>query len=173
MYRSVLLPALLALAAGTASAQPALDSIYTSLEEHDCVLLELNEEQGWSRSECPAFAGYRVLLEDADGRQSLSIIDRQGRPHRLDFMRTITGAFSTLGAKLEWRFSRASAEFDPLALIVRVNAADDGSGPRSWLAVIRLSGGDPCVVDRIEPTAQQNLRARSVADGAADRTCRN
>lgn len=152
-------------------AAQAIDSAYTSLEQSDCVLLQENAEMAWSLSECPALAGYRVLVEDSDGRQSLSLVDPHGKPHDLDFANTVTEAFNTLGGKLEWRYERGPHGIAPLALIVRVNIMGDDDRARSFLAVIRI-GEQTCVIDRIEPEADQNIKARAVADDRERVACR-
>ena len=147
------------------------DSAYSGLDVDSCVLLQENAEMAWSLSECPAFAGYRVLLEDSDGRQSLCLVEPSGRPHDLDFASTVTEAFNTLGAKLEWRFDHGPHGMSPYGLIVRVNTQGDDDRVRSFLAVVRI-GEQVCVVDRLEPEVDQNIKARIVADDRSVVSCR-
>lgn len=161
-----------ALLLATDAAALAADSAYSGLDEASCVLLQENAEMAWSLSECPAYAGYRVLLEDSDGRQSLSLVDPHGKPHDLDFANSVTEAFNTLGAKLEWRYERGPHGMSPYALIVRVNIMGDDDRPLSFLAVIRVGGEQTCVIERIEPQAEQNIKARAVADDRQRVSCR-
>lgn len=149
----------------------AIRSVYTSLAEADCRLVERNAETGDTTSRCPGTAGYALLVHDWDARMTVDVVAPGGRTHRLSYSGVITSAFSNLGPRAEWRMRGGR----PIALIVRVNAFEDPEMPNratSYLAVARLTSGEVCVTDRIPPSATANEAARRAADGSASRPCK-
>lgn len=148
-----------------------LRSVYTSLAEGECRLVERDEETGATTSRCPGVAGHALLVHDYDARMTVDVVAPDGRTHRLRYSGVITSAFSTLGPRAEWRMRNG----DPIALIVRVNAFEDPETPdaaTSYLAVARITPGEVCVIDRIAPSADANEAARRAADRSASRPCR-
>lgn len=146
-------------------------SVYTSLAEADCRLVEKDEETGATSSRCPGTAGYALLVHDYDARMTVDVVAPGGRTHRLSYSGVITSAFSTLGPRAEWRMRNG----DPIALIVRVNAFEDPAAPTratSYLAVARITDREVCVTDRIPPSATANEAARQAADLSASRPCK-
>ncbi|HTS24805.1 MAG TPA: hypothetical protein VMH81_02965 [Bryobacteraceae bacterium] len=165
----VLTAAAAAIQAQTPNPKP--DSIYTSLSEHDCKLLSVQEEGANSAQRCPGTGGFSVLVLDSDSRQSITLVSADGRKHPLRFWDVITHSFSSLGPKAEWRVSGAPPR--PIALIVRVNANEDADSAAvtSYLAVAKITPSEVCVVARIRPSADANTKAREAADKAAGATC--
>ena len=162
------------LAAGDSTASgdstAAIRSVYTSLAEADCRLVEKDEETGATSSRCPGTAGYALLVHDWDARMTVDVVAPDGRTHRLRYSGVITSAFSSLGPRAEWRMRDGK----PVALIVRVNAFEDPETPDravSYLAVAKITAREVCVTDRIPPAANANEAARRAADQSASRPC--
>lgn len=147
-------------------------SVYTSLAEGDCRLVEKDEETGGTVQRCPGVAGYALKVSDFDARMSVTVVAPDGSEHPLRYTSVITHSFSALGPRAEWRVS--GAEGRPQALIVRVNANEDNMNPErvtSYLAVARVTPQGSCVTERIGPVADANVLARQAADRAAGRPC--
>ncbi|HEX2208536.1 MAG TPA: hypothetical protein VHG93_12695 [Longimicrobium sp.] len=145
-------------------------SVYTTLAEAECRLVERDEETGATSSRCPGAAGYALLVHDYDARMTVDVVAPDGRTHRLRYSGVITSAFSSLGPRAEWRMRNG----DPIALIVRVNAFEDPESPdraTSYLAVAKITSREVCVTDRIPPMAHANEAARQAADRSASRAC--
>lgn len=146
-------------------------SVYTSLAEAACRLVEKDEETGGTTSRCPGTAGYALLLQDWDARMSVDVVAPGGRAHPLRYSGVVTSAFSSLGPRAEWRMRGAA----PIALIVRVNAFENPEVPdraTSYLAVAKVTPGETCVTDRIPPTTPNaNEAAQRAADRSASRPC--
>jgi len=157
--------ALLALAnAGLA----ANTSLYTSLEPGTCRNLVTDPSgSGWVQDLCGGASGYQLLVEEGDLRQNVTVL-RGGTRTSLNLWTVVGSSFSSLGPRAEWRLRNGV----PVALIVRYNLSDpeDAVKTTSYLVVARL-GARPCVVARIAPGPQQNVRARQVADAALGRAC--
>jgi hypothetical protein len=148
----------------------AIHSVYTSLGEAECPLVERDEETGATTSRCPGPAGYALLVHDFDTRMTVDVVAPDGRTHRLRYSGVITSAFSSLGARAEWRMRDGA----PIALIVRLNAFENPETPdraTSYLAVARITSGQACVTDRIPPAANANETAREAADRSASKPC--
>lgn len=148
----------------------AIRSVYTSLVEADCRLVERDEETGATSSRCPGTAGYTLLVHDWDARMTVDVVAPDGGTHRLRYSGVITSAFSSLGPRAEWRMRNGT----PVALIVRVNAFEAPETPdraTSYLAVARITPGEACVIGRIPPSASANEAARQAADQSASRSC--
>lgn len=149
----------------------AISSVYTSLAEADCRVLEVDEESGSSTSRCPGVAGHVLDVHDGDARVSIDIITPGGKEHPLNYWSVITQAFSSPGPRAEWRMRGGR----PIALIVRVNASettDEGTMRRvSYLAVAKITPAAICVTDRILPAPNANEAARQAADQSASRPC--
>lgn len=155
----------------TSDSPAAIRSVYTSLAEADCRLVEQNEETGDTTSRCPGTAGYALLVHDWDARMTVDVVAPGGRTEGLRYSAVITSAFSSLGPRAEWRMRKGA----PLALIVRVNAFENPETPdraTSYLAVAKITSRETCVTDRIPPTTPNaNGAARQAADQSASRPC--
>lgn len=156
----------------SAAASPAAASHrlsrYSKLD--GCATLEENaEEAGYVLQRCPGLAGYGLLVTESDLRQNITVVSPGGGKQSLDLIEAVgSGGFNHLGQTVEWRGEERGGAFRPDVLIVRFTvsenpeAADDQT---SYLIVASLAGGKPCVVGSVRPGAQQNEKARAIADG--------
>ena len=149
------------------------ESVYTEIDAEHCQVT-LEEEPPASLLACPGPAGYTLEAHDADARVTVSILlpETAGadREKPLEFWRTITGSFSSLGPRAEWRLQ----DGQPLAMIVRVNAYEHPEEPdktTSYLAVTKITPDATCVVAKVPPSSEQNVVARQIADTSAERAC--
>jgi hypothetical protein len=150
-------------------------SVYTSLSGKSCKTVKVYTEGEGSVQSCAGIAGYRLLVEEGDLRQSITVVTPKGKKHELNYWQVITGGFSSLGEKAEWRVVKSKGKSVPVALIVRVNANEDAENERkitSYLAVAKFSPEKICVTDKIVPGASQNEEARRAADASANKPCR-
>lgn len=147
-----------------------ISSVYTSLAEKDCRVVEVEEETGSSSSRCPGTAGYALNAHDGDARVSIDVVAPDGKVHELNYWGVITHGFSSPGPRAEWRMRGGR----PIALIVRVNASEDPENAErttSYLAVAKITPRETCVTDRIGPSPTANEQARAAADRSAGRPC--
>ena len=152
----------------------SLDSIYTDLSSAHCKTIEVEKEAGSSVQKCAGVAGYKLLVEYDDARQSVTILTPDGQQHPLHYWQVITGAFSTVGEKAEWRVERKSGKIVPIALIVRVYANENPNSPSertSYLAVAKITPEKICVTQKIKGEATANEEARRAADASANKPC--
>jgi hypothetical protein len=159
--------------AASASAQ-SNQSVYTDLKVKACRTLESRtSEAGWYLGRCPGVAGYKLLLQEGDLRQDLTVVTPGGKKHLLRLPELIGSSFSSLGEKAEWRMQRRGGKAAPVALIVRFNLSnpEDSSKITSYLAVAKITSGQICVTDKINPGANANQQARDAADRAAQKPC--
>ena len=151
-----------------------IDSIYTDLATNRCKTVKVDKELGESLQKCAGVAGYSLLVEDADARQSVTVVAPDGKRHPLNYSQVITTAFSTLGDKAEWRVKGEGANARPIALIVRVFANEDPASPRkrtSYLAVAKITPEKICVTARVKGGATANEEARQAADTSSWEPC--
>ncbi len=148
-----------------------LQSAYTSLEDNKCRTIEsVVNEGGWYRGLCAGVAGYRLELTEGDLRQSITVISPAKKKYELNFG-SITGAFSSVGAKAEWRVKGKT----PVALIVRFDASEnpeDATKTTSYLIVSKITKTQACVTDVVKPMANQNAEAQRLADISQTKPCK-
>jgi len=160
--------------AGVAAGQ-SNKSAYTSLEEKQCrTIKSAKADPGDYEGRCRGVAGYALLLSEGDLRQNITVVTPQGVNHSLDLWDVVSGGFSTVGPKAEWRMARQNGKLVPVALIVRYNASEDPEQPNkqsSYLAVAKITPSEICVTDKILPGANSNAEARRAADTATTRPC--
>src|SRR5688572_18924303 len=79
-------------------------SVYTSLEEKQCRTIKsaMAGDDGYE-ARCPGTAGYTLLLSEGDLRQNITVVTPRGVKHSLDLWDVISGGFSSVGPKAEWR----------------------------------------------------------------------
>lgn len=114
------------------------------------------------------------MLSEGDLRQNITVITPNGAKHSLDLWDVISGGFSSVGPKAEWRMVRRNGKLSPVALIVRYNANEDPEAPNkqnSYLAVSKITPTEICVTDKILPGPNANEDARRAADTATTRPC--
>lgn len=156
------------------SASGSDDAARTSryLDIADCpVVIAKPDEAGYRVTECPAPAGYALRVSEADGRLNLLV----RRPGAGDFTslrlpERAGGAFSRLGARVEWRGRGEGGAFAPDVLVARYITAPDPSDPAretQHLVVARLAAPGPCVIAFVPPGATQSDDARAAADATA------
>lgn len=148
---------------------PAADSTYTALSDKACKRVEPEPDSGAIyEADCPGAGGYKVRYSESDHSQVLSLTDLQGKETILPFRAVLnTVADFILGEKIEWRMDSKGANAKPLAMIVRLTKFTDPvdrNKTESFLAVVRLIGGEPCVTDLVPASADQNVKARQLAD---------
>jgi hypothetical protein len=159
----------------TQAATTHIDSVYTKLSGPTCKTLESNEAEGSAKGRCKGTAGYQLDWMEDDIRQSLNVIDPQGKEFPLELWTTVSSGFSSLGDKAEWRVQKAGKKSTPLALIVRYNVSEDPEKPEkttSYLVVSKITPSEVCVTDVVKPTKNANQQARTLADTASTKTCK-
>ena len=150
-------------------------SVYTSLGAKQCREIKSAEagDDGYE-GRCPGVAGYKLLLSEGDLRQNITVITPKGAQHSLDLWDVISGGFSSVGPRAEWRMAMQNGKLSPVALIVRYNAsenAEDSSKITSYLVVVKITKNAACVTDVVDPGKNQNVEARQLADGATNKPC--
>ena len=153
----------------------AQESIYTDLAEKSCKTLTVNEETQSSREVCPGVGGYKLEVLEDDLRQTIDVVAPNGKKSSLDLQSNVSSAFSSLGAKAEWRVKRKGAKVTPFALIVRFNASEDpedSTKKTSYLVVVKISPKGSCVTDVVNPSPDANAQAQRLADAAANKPCK-
>lgn len=153
----------------------AVVSVYTDLSGDSCTTLQYNEEESSSTQACAGTHGYKLLVLDGDARQSVTVIAPDDGEHPLDYWQVITGGFSVLGDRAEWRVTGGGDDASPIALIVPVIASefDDLGEPRevTYLAVAKITPEGICVTESVVAGELQLERARGAADSSADKPC--
>ena len=150
-------------------------SLYTSLGAKECRTIKTAEagDDGYE-GRCRGIAGYTLLLSEGDLRQNITVITPKGAKHSLDLWDVISGGFSSVGPKAEWRMTTRNGKPTPVALIVRYNANEDPEAPNkqnSYLAVSKITPTEICVTDKILPGPKANEDARRAADTATTKPC--
>ncbi len=172
---SVVFSAIFAAAVAFAQAQK-VESIYTSLDPKKCKTLELvTTEAGHYRGLCSGVGGYKLESLEDDIRQSINVITPNRKKFELDYWTNVSGAFSYVGAKAEWRIKRLGKKIIPIALIVRFDASenpDDALKTNSYLVVSKITAKEICITDVVDPKAGANEEARSLAEAKVQKPCR-
>lgn len=150
-------------------------SVYTPLGDKDCRKIKSAEagDDGYE-GRCRGTAGYSLLLSEGDLRQNITVITPQGKQHSLDLWSVVSGGFSSVGPKAEWRVATENGKPVPVALIIRYNASEDPESPNkitSYLAVAKITLTSICVTDKISPGPKANEDARRAADAASTKPC--
>jgi hypothetical protein len=162
--------------ASSASATAQVNrSFYTPLGDKQCRTIKSAEagDEGYE-GRCRGTAGYSLLLSEGDLRQNITVITPQGTKHSLDLWSVISGGFSSVGPKAEWRLAMQNGKLTPVGLIVRYNASEDPDKPdkkTSYLAVAKITPSEICVTDKIFSGPKSNEDARRAADAASTKPC--
>jgi hypothetical protein len=146
-------------------------SVYTPIGDKQCRTIKSAEagDDGYE-ARCRGAAGYTLLLSEGDLRPNITVITPQGAKHSLDLWDVISGGFSSVGPKAEWRMAKSA----PVALILRYNASEDPDKPdkrTSYLAVTKITPTEICVTDKISPGPTANEDARRAADASSTKSC--
>lgn len=160
-----------------ASAQKSkIQSVYTTLKTDLCKTLESETEgAGFYRGECPGIGGYKLQVIEGDLRQSIDLIAPNKDKFELDFIGHVSGGFSTVGEKAEWRVTKIGKKQTPIALIVRFNASEnpaDSSKTTTYLVVSKITKNQICITDIVKASAKQNEEAQKLADASASKPCK-
>ncbi|HEY0385101.1 MAG TPA: hypothetical protein VGC64_03785 [Pyrinomonadaceae bacterium] len=149
-------------------------SMYTNLGGKLCRTLESDTSgAGYYLGRCPGVAGYKLLVEEGDIRQNITVVTPRGQKHSLDLWSVVGSSFSFVGQKAEWRVQKRGGKITPVALIVRYNLSnpEDSAKSTSYLTVSKITPGKICVTHKIAPGANANEEARRAADDAANQPC--
>ena len=150
-------------------------SVYTPLAEKQCKTIKgPDRETGDYEGRCRGTAGYTLLVTEGDLRQNVTVVTPKGTKHSLELWDVISGGFSSVGPRAEWRMAKQDGKLVPVALIIRYNANDDPESPNkqsSYLAVTKITDAEICVTDKIMPGSTANEDARRAADSAATKPC--
>lgn len=162
------------LVSGVSISQAAtLTSVYTDLTDKACKTLESDSSgSGWYKGQCQGINGYKLILTEADIRQSIDVITPKGKSFPLDLINNVSLHFSTVGKKAEWRIA---ANKQPVALILRYNANEDAADPAkvtSYLVVSKVTDKLVCITDIVKPQPNANEIARQLADQAPAKACK-
>ena len=162
------------LVSGISISQAAtLTSVYTDLTDKACKTLESDSSgSGWYKGQCQGINGYKLILTEADIRQSIDVITPKGKSFPLDLINNVSLHFSTEGKKAEWRIA---ANKQPVALILRYNANEDAADPAkvtSYLVVSKVTDKLVCITDIVKPQPKANEIARQLADQAPAKACK-
>ena len=163
------------LACATPAAAQSNRSVYTGLGDKQCRKIKSAEagDDGYE-GRCRGTAGYSLILSEGDLRQNITVITPKGAQHSLDLWNVVSGGFSSVGPKAEWRVASQKGKPVPVALIIRYNASEDPESPNkltSYLAVAKITPTEICVTDKISPGAKANEDARRAADAASTKPC--
>lgn len=169
------LPLMVVLACAITAAAQANRSVYTPIGDKQCRVIKSAEagDEGYE-ARCRGTAGYTLLLSEGDLRQNITVITPQGGKHSLELWDVVSGGFSSVGPKAEWRIATQNKKSMPVALILRYNASEDPDKPdkrTSYLAVTKITPAEICVTDKISPGPTANEDARRAADSARTKPC--
>jgi len=145
-------------------------SSYTSTKTSACRTIKSNpDEGGFYEGECSGVAGYKIRLIEGDIRQTINIITPTRKKFELNFW-NIFGSFSSVGEKIEWRLHKGV----PVAMIARYFVADPEGvkKDKAYLLVTKITKTSACVTDVVDPGADQNQKARDLADASASKPCK-
>ena len=159
------------------AASQKIESVYTGLTTEKCKTIEQTDDEGGSyRGECAGVGGYKLEVLEGDLRQSINVVAPNRKKFELNLWTTVSGAFSSLGEKAEWRATRNGKKITPTALIVRYNASENpekAEQTTSYLVIVKITKNSACVTDVVKPTVEnQNEKARQLADGSANKPCK-
>lgn len=164
----------LSLLLSLSGSESQVESVYSDLEGRRCKQVSFDSRTGELVRQCRGAAGYRLLVEDADLRVTVTVIAPDRRRHPLHYPRVVTPGLTTLGTRAEWRVERRGRRWVPIALIVPVNAYEPMDFPhriRPYLAVTKITADSICVTEKIPPGPEALEQARQAADRAATQAC--
>ena len=167
------LPVILLVCMTTTAAGQSNRSDYTSLDKKQCRVLK-SSEPGDYEARCRGVGGYSLIVGEGDLRQNITVVTPKGAEHSLELWSVVSSGFSTVGPKVEWRMALQNGKLVPVALIIRYNASEDPDYPNkliSYLAVIRVTPNEICVVEKILSGSNANEDARRSADTASTKQC--
>lgn len=147
-------------------------SVYSSLERKQCTIKSTSA--GDYEGRCPNMDGYYLTLLEGDLRQNIVVVAPQGTKHSLELWDVVSGGFSSVGPRAEWRVTTENGKRVPVALIFRYHVSEDVDHPdkkTSYLVVAKITDTEICVTDKISPSPNANEAARTAADSASTKPC--
>jgi hypothetical protein len=161
-------------AASQANAQ-SIGSQYSSTAPKDCRMIgKPSELDGSTTRLCPGKAGFSVLINEDDLRETVSVGRSRAAAAREPAAQVWFGPFNSSWTTVEWR----TAGNTPFAIIQRWLIADnsdrdarDRPRDKAMLAVTRLPPGAVCHVAYVDVAA--NPDANELARKAADELARD
>src|SRR5690348_14464126 len=82
---SVLAPCTIIFVLAISANAQSPESLYTSLSSKSCKTLKVDKESESSVQSCPGIAGYKLLVEEGDLRQSITVVTAKGTKHELNY----------------------------------------------------------------------------------------
>jgi len=150
-------------------------SLYTSLGVKQCRTIKTETTgAGDYEGRCRGVGGYSLTLLEGDLRQNIIVNSPKGTKHSLELWHIVSGGFSYVGSRAEWRMAKQNGKLVPVGLIIRYNASEDPDHPNkktSYLAVAKITPSEICITDKLLPGAKANNDARRAADNAANKPC--
>ena len=150
-------------------------SFYTPLDSRQCRTIKTETTgAGDYEGRCRGLDGYSLTLLEGDLRQNIVVAAPDGAKHSLELWDVISGGFSHVGARAEWRIARQNGKQTAIALIIRYNVSEDADHPdkkTSYLAVAKITANEICITDKISPGPTANANARVAADNSATKPC--
>src|ERR1044071_3975463 len=105
-------------------------SVYTPLDVKNCRTIKTETTgAGDYEGRCRGVAGYSLTLLEGDLRQNVIVVTPKGAKHSLELWDVISGGFSYVGPRAEWRMAQQSGKSSPVALIIRYNVSADADHP--------------------------------------------
>jgi len=153
-----------------------VESLYSGLSDKDCKAIETPDDgdDGY-RGLCKGVGGFKLELLEGDLRQTINVVAPNGTKSELNLWGAVSGGFSSVGNKAEWRVSQNGKTVTPKALILRFNASEnpeDSTKITSYLVVVKIAGNTACITEIIKPSANQNEKARESADASVNKPCK-
>lgn len=74
-----------------------IESIYTDIKREKCKTIENEPEKLSLVYECEGVAGYKLEVDEYDGRQTINVIYPNGKKHELNFHKVVFPSFSYVG----------------------------------------------------------------------------
>ena len=166
----LIVSALMLTLAGPALAQSGFTSAYTDIDLDQCLVLDADDfGASWA---CPGYKGFPLMVQEGDLRFGLQYgfnVDKNDAGFQT------LPPFNNIGPKLEWRLSKASGRWLPIATILRYFTADPETGEDKGqvLVVTQIVEGNTCHIAYVDALANSNANelARAAADKAGDFTC--
>ena len=150
-----------------------IQSAYTKVDDKSCKIIKSYNYGNSTVSDCPRYAGIKVQIIENDIRQDMTLI-RNGKHYNLHFMDKISRAFSFFAPTIEWRFKKGKPG-KPIAMISRYVVADKYINGRkenvSYMVVTKITDAEICIVGKVYPGKDQNIKAREMADKAEIMDC--
>jgi len=172
---ATILLVLIALVSASFVSAQSNQSVYTNLEPKYCRTLKSDSDEGDSYAgRCRGVAGYNLIVVEDDLRTNIRVVPPRGTEQSLELWHVVSGAFSSLGPKAEWRMTRRAKKLVPVALIIRYIASEKPEEPNkttSYLAVAKITSREICVTEKISPGPKANEDARRAADTAETKPC--